>query len=67
MFGTTCGVGGVGRAAAVSKLQMYIRKVGWNKLPDIDSVRVDGVKILTNSNVTLQLEPFDIDCRVKAA
>ena len=46
----------VSRAAAVPELKVYVGKVGREKSPDIDDVAK-----LTTSNVTRQLEPFDID------
>ena len=57
----TCGVERVGRAAAVPVLDIYIGKVGREKLINTDSVPVDGMTILINSNVTRQLERLDID------
>ena len=57
----TCGVERVGRAAAVPVLDIYIGKVGREKPINTDSVRVDGMTVLIKSNVTRQLEPFDID------
>ena len=59
----TCGVGWVGWAAAVPELDIYIEKVGREKLIDTDSVRFDGVTILIKSNITRQLETFDIDTK----
>ncbi len=46
----------VSRAAAVPELKDYVGKVRREKSSDIDAVM-----ILTTSNITRQLEPFDID------
>ena len=56
MSGGPGGMGRVFRAAAVPELKVYVGKVGREKSSDIDDVT-----ILTTSNVTRQLEPFDID------
>ena len=56
MSGGPGGMGRVSRAAAVPELKDYVGKVRREKSSDIDAVM-----ILTTSNITRQLEPFDID------